>query len=302
MIEVYLFYAAFLAQVVLFSFYYPRKLLAKLSSLTKRHPQETHPPPYPQLVLAFWERRSAFKSLSVLGLICGSLLLVDSFIKMRSNTWDIDQTNVRMGFFLLLQFAPLYVLTRAGMLHYKNLKEVSHNAVRNADTRPRRLFDFVSPAVVGLAVLLYILLCVIALYVGQDPTSNIEDIFRKVWMPTFANMLFATGVFYILYGRKRDPYQDNKDRLLSMEIGIKALVIFSIADSVYFSIRLLLPFLDLQNFTPLAHSLFDILILFYLFHLLNNSIDKTDWDSPERKKDDGNTPKNASNIGLSSTI
>ena len=78
---------------------------------------------------------------------------------------------------------------------------------------------------------------------------------------TVGNLFFAGLIVKTLYGKRRDPYQANEDRLWQIELLVKSLVFISIAATTFVSITLVLSALDLRNLIDMFTSLYYQLII-----------------------------------------
>jgi uncharacterized membrane protein len=147
---------------------------------------------------------------------------------------------------------------------------------RKADLRPRRLFDFVSPTAIGLALLVYVAFVVLIFYLRQ---------FDFPWFGGYANIVgitamnlgFAAIAFrYLLYGKRNDPYQTSGDRLRVIELSLKLLVSVSIIATLFVTLAISLRALDLPSLFPVAQSLFLQLITVIVFRAFR--IDNVDFE------------------------
>lgn len=267
MIEVYLFYAAFLAQVILFSLFYPIKFSGKMNATINQHSLEIHPEPVDDTKA----KQRTFRILSFSGAVIGLLLLAYFVSYMRSAGWDDGPVETGQLVFFFVQVAPVLLLQIVWLSYCRRLKHAASSSIRKAEMQPRHLFDFISPATIALALFLYIAYCALVVYIAQEPFPGFAGITINIAIPTLVNIVFAVIGFWSLYGKKPYPSQTNQNRLLGIGITIKAAVYSSIAASVKLSIGLLLPLLDLQSYEPLSHSLYYILVFYLMFQVVNTT-------------------------------
>ena len=64
-----------------------------------------------------------------------------------------------------IQWSPFIIATTAGFTYFNLKRRPDSRSTRRADLHPRRLFDFVSPALVGAAILVYLAFVLLILYV-----------------------------------------------------------------------------------------------------------------------------------------
>ena len=77
------------------------------------------------------------------------------------------------------------VAMTAGFTYFNLKRNTDSHTVRTAELRPRRLFDFVSPAVIGLATLVYVSFVAFIIYVRQ---------FDFPWFGGYVNIAIVTAM------------------------------------------------------------------------------------------------------------
>jgi hypothetical protein len=85
-------------------------------------------------------------------------------------------------------------------------------------TVDRRLFDFVSPFIVLLAVLGYFLFAAFVIYIQQHRFKG----FALIGTLTMVYALEAFVVYTMLYGKKINPLETNMDSVRTIGLGVKA--------------------------------------------------------------------------------
>ena len=135
------------------------------------------------------------------------------------------------------------------------MRKASVRTARKADLRPRRLFDFVSPAIVGTAIVLYVAVVLLVLYIRQNPFPGFGG-YMNIVAVTAMNLFLAGMIIVTLYGKKADPYQAYGDRLRLIEMNVRTLVYSSIIGTLFISIILVLPALGLRHLTDMSMSVF----------------------------------------------
>ena len=112
-----------------------------------------------------------------------------------------------------------------------------------------------SPALLGAAAVTYVAFAVFIWYVGR---------FDFPWFGGYTNLVIVTvmNLFFVamslkqVYGKKKDPYQDYEDRDRQIEFTLRTLLFVSIALTWYTTLAISLKALGLDDFTPIATSLY----------------------------------------------
>ena len=155
------------------------------------------------------------------------------------------------------------------------MRKANSRATRRAELQPRRLFDFVSPALLALAALVYVAFIVLIIYIDQFEFSWFGGYWNIVGT-TAINLVFAGVVIWKMYGKKLDPHQAYEDRIRHIEVTVKTLLLISIVATLFLAITIVLASLDLRNFEPIAVSLY--LQLIVVLGLRNYRIDNIDFE------------------------
>jgi hypothetical protein len=129
--------------------------------------------------------------------------------------------------------------------------------IRTAELKARRLFDFVSPALLGAAVAAYVGTTVLLLVLG--PQFLIRHQFMVTYLfatLTIGNMVMAGCAVWILYGKKHNPHQTHEDRARMIRVAWQRVLVASILLSVFVAIMSALFAFRLVDYVPLVASLF----------------------------------------------
>jgi len=143
--------------------------------------------------------------------------------------------------------------------YYKLMRNTDSRTTRKAELQPRRLFDFISPKMIGLAVLVYLAFAVFILYIRQFDYPWFGG-YENIVGVTATNLFFAGIIIWNMYGKRLDPYQAYEDRKRQIELLVKQMVFISIAATTYIAIDVVLAILDLRNLQPTVMSLYFQLI------------------------------------------
>jgi hypothetical protein len=257
MIEVYLFYAIFITQIVVLSVLFPRLLIKRVGEMRMTQPQsEFAPRPLDDSAVATTLR--TFRWLNHLIAAAGVVLLGWLFSYMQDSAWDDGPVETLVTVYFMIQLIPLTLIYFAIASFIKLLKQAAPQAKLTASLKPRRLFDFVSPLTVAVAALLYPAFIALVVIIQQNPFPGFAGYVNIIFI-TLLYASFALAVRVQLYAKKASPYQSHADRMLGIGIGIKIAVYSCIACVSFLSLNFTLAMLDLQQLEPLAQSVFFVL-------------------------------------------
>ncbi len=263
MAESSLFYLIFLSQVFLISFYFPRKMLNRITHVFQTYPPSEYPKLYPE-PMEYYERvQRNYRNMNVLIFLAGLLLMVGLLDYSRGYKWN---GNIVMIYYMIQVF-PMCLVEIGARKYYKSMKEIHSSTTRKAELRPRRLFDFISPLTIGLVVLVYGAFIVFIHYVRQFEYPWFGGYLNIVGI-TVSNLFLAGIVFWNLYGKKRDPYQTYEDRKKQIKLVAKQMAAVSIVATLYITMEIVLASLDLRHLQPMSKSIYFQLITMICFRTL----------------------------------
>jgi hypothetical protein len=249
-----LFYLVFLSQVLLISFYFPRKILGRVKHVVENYPPSAYPRLYPVSLDVAKKAQRTYWNMNLFALLAGIALVLVGLFRPTEEMLDWNTDSVLL-IYLLLQYSPLIIASTAGFTYFSLMRKADSRTTRKAELRRRSLFDFVSPAVLSLAIFAYVGFVLLILYVRQfefpwfGGYSNIVGI-------TAANLLFAGVIVRNLYGKKRDPYQAYEDRTRQIGITVRGLVWTSILATVFVALSIGLAAFELRHLQPMSLSLY----------------------------------------------
>jgi len=251
-----LFYVVFLSQILLISFYFPRKMLKRISYVFATYPPSQYPRLYPEPIEYYEKARRNYRNLNVGVLLVGLSLLAVLLGDSRSGEWDVG--NFVFPYFMI-QFFPMMLLEIRSFKYYRLMRKADSRTTRKAELQPRRLFDFISPTMIGLALLVYFAFIALILYIRQFDFPWFGGYWNIVGV-TAGNIFFAAIVAWNMYGKKRDPYQAYEDRKRQIELVVQQMVFMSIAATTFMALEVILASLDLRDLQPTVMSLYFQLI------------------------------------------
>ncbi|NKB69333.1 MAG: hypothetical protein GKR89_19860 [Candidatus Latescibacteria bacterium] len=265
------FYSVFLSQIFLLSFFFPRKMLNRIQYVFDTYPPEKFPNLYPDPIDYYRGARRHYRNMNVGILLAGVALLVGLVFFPRSGAWDGAIVNA----YFMLQFFPVLLMEMWYLRYYRRMRKADARTTRKAELHPRRLFDFISPTLIGLVLLVYFAFVGLILYIRQFDFPWFGGYWNIVGV-TAANLLFAGIVCWNLYGVKRDPYQSYEDRKRHLSLIAKQMVFMSIAMTLFIAIIVVFASLDMRPLQAGVTSIYLQLMAVIGFRTLR--IDSLDFD------------------------
>jgi hypothetical protein len=150
---------------------------------------------------------------------------------------------------------PLALVVWLGVRFDKEHKRSLPEGKRKAILQRRGLFDFISPFVVFLAVVVSFLFAGFVIYIQQNPFPGYAG-YINIGAVTLVYALNAFVVYTMLYGKNRNPLETHAGRLRTIGLIVKSSVYSCIACAVFLSLNFTLVLLDLQRWEPFALSSF----------------------------------------------
>ncbi len=246
-----LFHLAFLGQILLLSFYFPRKILERIKYVLETYPRSNYPKLYPKPLEHYERARRNYRLMNSIILFAGLILLAVLLGYPRSGKWD----HAIATWYFMAQIFPILLIEIKSFQYYKLMRKANAGGRRKAELHPRRLFDFISPAMLGLTILVYFAFVGFIIYIDQ---------FGFPWFGGYWNIvgitginLFFTGIIgWHIYGQKMDPHQAFQDRRRQIELIAKSLVLVSIAATLKIAIVIGLAAFELRHLQPFVTSLY----------------------------------------------
>lgn len=233
----FVFYLTFAGQIYLLSIHYPNQLAKRISYVLKNYPPTEYPKLYPSgfttlTAGARTGRLAIFKRYNQLvALLGGAILLAMLASGYRPADKGGDEIFVMLYFFL--QTVPFIVIAFLEFRNYKLMHEAFQITRRSADLRPRRLFDFVSPAYVVAAVVFFIAWATFYIGSAGDVATWTTEKYATLVIISGMNLAYITVIWKAISGTKLDPYQAYGDQIKTIESLTKTLVFSSIMISLF---------------------------------------------------------------------
>ena len=220
----------------------------------------TYPKLYPKPIEYYKKSQRNYRIINLSILLAGLLILAVLLGYSRSGKWD----HVIAGWYFMVQFVPVMLLDLSELKESKLMRIADSRTTRKAELHPRRLFDFISPTIIGVAIVTYIAFILLVLYIGQFEFPWFGGYWNIVVVTTF-NLCFAGIILRFMYGKKLNPHQAYEDRIRHIEIIVKILVFTSIAATMFIALIVVLAALDLRHLQPIAQSLYFQLVAVICF-------------------------------------
>jgi hypothetical protein len=261
MIAVYAFLAAFTLQILVVSVLLPAWFIRYVRVQATRFPAQRLAQLYPGVDLRSVQERflTQYRALITGLAVLGLLLLGWLFSYMRRPDWDDGPVEVLVTVhFLVAHMSPFAFLVWNGVRFNKKHKRSVPEGKRTAILQRRGLFDFVSPLAVFLAVLSYFLFAAFVIYIRQHPFPGFAGLITLGGI-TLIYAVNAATVYWMLYGRKSNPFETHAGRLHTIGLTVKSSVYSCIVIVVFLSLNFSLRLLDLQRWEPFALSSFFVI-------------------------------------------
>ncbi len=249
-----LFYFVFLSQIILVSSYFPRKLLSRMKAVLETYPPSKYPKLYPKPIEVYEKGQRNYRIMNQIILVAGFILL------FAVGLWDYSSDGTVSDLFpfvyFMVQVIPLMLMEISGFAYFKLMRKADLRTRRKAELQPRRLFDFISPTIFGVAIFMNIACIFFYLYIDQFQFHWGSDAFVISITLIAMNTLFAGINYWNLTGKKLDPYQSSKDRIRQIEASVRSLVFVSIGASIFIIITAVINQFNLDYLEPSIMSLY----------------------------------------------
>jgi peptidoglycan/LPS O-acetylase OafA/YrhL len=262
----YLLYMVFLGQVLVLSFYFPRKILGEITKSMQQHPRAVYPKLYPIEDKSIKTKLKTFTFINALVVIIGLGILAISITNGNDDLLGWDDKAVLVSF-LMLQYLPMLYFGVQSFTYLKLMRKKSESEDRSANLQPRKFLNFVSKPLITTAISSYFLCVLTVIYFVQNPFDGFAGLVNILGVTViYAGLAF--GIYQKLYGKKRNPLQTSEDRSIETIVVIKLLVLTAICSSLYLSISLILASMDLRDLGNVIYSLYLQIFIIYTYQVM----------------------------------
>lgn len=231
-----LFFVVFLSQILLISWYFPRRLLARMQRVLEEYPPHTYSKLYPRPVedyrIAQWKFR-LFNRL-ILGLGFGVLVAVMFVVDHGTFADDGHISELFPAAYGMIQFLPLLALEFSEFSHTRLMRKANTSTLRKAELTRRGLFDFVSPVLLAVTLAFFAGAIWFDLWAHDYELVWGHDTMERAIVLTFTNLFLVGAGAFTLLTRTRDPHQSAADRFRKLRASLTSLLFCSMALSVFF--------------------------------------------------------------------
>jgi hypothetical protein len=251
MSEHILFNIVFLSQVLLVSWYFPRKIFRRMRYVVENYPPSTHPKLYPKPLHIYERSQRNYRNINYF--ILGAGLVILTLMLITPHDGDVNNA-IAMGYFMA-QMLPIILLDIGALKEFKLMRKENSSTTRKAELQPRRIVNFVSPALLTIAVITYVAFVLLMIYIDQFGFEWFGGYWNVGGM-TVMNLMFIGVLLWHMYGKKMNPYQAYEDRLIQIKTIAKIMIHTSIVATVFITVSILLSALDLRHLLPVFLSLY----------------------------------------------
>jgi hypothetical protein len=274
MIEVYLFFAVFPAQILAMSVLYPARLARLMRTTLENIPAGRLAELYPGVDVGQAHERFIFRyrAASAIVAVLGLALLGWFIGYMQRPSWDEGWVAGMLTSYFVLQNVPTamiaWFMSRFDKVHKRSSPDVKRKAV----LQRRGPLDFVSPYMVLAAAVSYFLFVAVNFYVARQPFEGYAGPFVNISMVSLLFVLGAFATYWLLYVRKPDPLQTHADRMVMFRMLVNTYAWMCILIPMFLSLLFARKLLDLESWGPFAGSVsFLILSLLSLRSVIGRS-------------------------------
>jgi len=280
-----LFCFVFLSQVLMLSWFYPRRIISRARYQLQNFPPSTHPKGYPLPVEDYerWLRNIARINFTVVvaGLVIIGLILATlaggwgagNFRLSRKTHWD----GISGPFFIVQFFAGYMYIHLSSRKFALAMARVPRPRVRTAELRRRRIFDFVSPMWLVVAVLANVAFVAFVLYYPRPEFPGFKAL--NIATAAAGPLAFIVAIGFALRASNPDPYRAPKDRHDGLKLVVQQALGFCIVYPVLMTASFAIKLVDPTLLQPVnATLLLQGFALALLWPTYSYRTDKIDFD------------------------
>jgi hypothetical protein len=266
MIEVYLFLAMFPVQILGLSVLYPILFARTIRTGLKKVPSERLAELYPGVDVGQAHERfiALYRAANTVVTVFGLVLLGWFVSYMQRPDWDPGAVGGLITAYFFLQNAPLLLIAWFTIRFNKLHRRSSPEAKRKASLERRRLFDFVSPLTVLLAILAYLQFVAFMFYVQQHPFPGFGGPFLNIGIVSLGYLFMGAVLMFLLFGKKIDPLQTHADRMRMIRGVANFYAWMCILSSTFVSLTVARQLVDLETWGPFAGTAFFLILTLLL--------------------------------------
>jgi len=256
-----LFYLLLLSQVFLLSWYLPKVIQKRMQYIFNNYSFEEYPKLYGgslEKTQKNYRRHVLFNDI----MIIVGILLIAALIFF-ADRLSSGLVMMIVFFYGMTQAIPVIVMDIAMMRHCKKLRDEDQRTERKAELVPRSIFNHISMAEIIVVVFFYIAACTFDMYTKSFDTSLGAELYEAVIILTLTNLFFIGLIRWRVYGKKLNPYLDNKDNNKELDTIVKSAQYTSIAVSLFLIAMRAVNVYDLEQLEGAVMSIYLQCIFFF---------------------------------------
>ncbi len=269
MTELTLFMVVFSLQTILLSAYFPAKVMKRAAYVLKNHPASTHPKLYPKGSGFFSRNMQIFRWINAFNFILGWVIMY--FIYTGQWVGENGVHPMLPWVYFMIQMLPSQLMEIFGMRLANLMKKEDSRTIKKAQLTPRSIKDYVSPWLLGIVFVSFMLFIVLGLTVEEY-----DSISESKTLPMSGVLLLGFIFFYILSkwlirGKVKDPYQSPEDRHRTVSKVLQTFCYTLVACCVFMAMTLLIETYEMKAVMPIMMSVFlQMLVVISMGFMLNN--------------------------------
>ena len=259
-----LFFAVFLCQVILVSYYFPKILAKRTENAIEQHPPSEYPKLYPVELGTLQEKMAKYKTINLVVLMLGIFIFLFSMLKGADELLGWDSQSVS-SFYFMLQMAPFIWASYIGLKYAKQLRNLNLAPTRKAQLSPRKLTDFVSTSYLFTLAISHVMYIALIWYFVQHPFDGFAGYINLLGLAVI-DLIFAGGIYYYVLAKKPDPLQSKEVRIRDTRRTLHMIVVSGIAVLIKLSADLILSALDMRDYQDIVSCIYFQLIVAYIVY------------------------------------
>jgi hypothetical protein len=177
--------------------------------------------------------------------------LISAMIMWDYNTTDEISQMIPWAFFML-QMTPMMWLEVSEHKYFKAMRAANTQTTKKASFQPRKLFDFVAPYLLALAIISFVFaVFMIYLKSGWD-----KGALMKILVILVSDMVMGFVVYINIYGKKQNPYQSSHDRNNQIKVIVKSIFLVIIALHLFLAVQIVIDIFEINFIEPAVMSVY----------------------------------------------
>ena len=254
------FYLVFVGQIFVISIHYPNKMIARIRYVHDTYPPADYPKLYPGKTPGA-ASKSLMARLRWIGAYCKLVAVIGIAVLayMLGNGYEPaleGGDEIFVMFYFFLQAAPFVYLAIKEYQQFSAMHDGHKSAVRSADLRPRRLFDFVHPCYFFGAVSMFVIWLAFYVWQAGDLATWGGEVYATLLLIAGMHVAYGLIIAQHLHGKKIDPYQARDDQMRTIGVTINILVISSFMISLFMLLTQMADEFAFEVFDPVMTSFY----------------------------------------------